>query len=83
MSIRRGAGVGECPSHPRHSVRLSSLGKTRGKMETGSRGEASRMHTLTFYTVHSCTCCHLGSKIKRPRLERMRHGGEGHMMTQK
>lgn len=41
------------------------------------------MHTLTFYTVHSCTCCHLGSKTKRQRLERMGHGGEVHTATQK
>lgn len=27
----RGPGGGKCPSHPRHAVRLSSLGKARGK----------------------------------------------------
>lgn len=29
------------------------------RVETGNWGEAPRIHTLTFYTAHSCTCCHL------------------------
>ena len=30
------------------------------QLAMGCRGEVPRMHTLTFYTAHSCTCCHLG-----------------------
>lgn len=30
------------------------------RLETGGRGEAPGRHTLTFYTVHSYTCCRLG-----------------------